>query len=244
MTVPNATLTREAPWPPEADTREYRWVHVWHLPIRFMHWIAAIAIVVLMATGVFMARPGLTSGSPSWSFALQWVRLAHFSAAGALVATAIVRLYWLFVGNKWERWSALFPVRARDWKNLWSMVRYYLFVHPERAGRYLGHNPLAQVVYTLTYLIALALVLTGFVMFGAANPGGTINTLFGWMTPLFGGLPWVRAIHHALGWFFPPFIILHVYLAVRTELTQRGGLVSSMMTGGVFVPSGERYVDE
>ncbi len=46
-------------------------------------------------------------------------RLAHFIAAGVLVATAVVRVYWLFAGNQFERLTALFPVRAARLDRTW-----------------------------------------------------------------------------------------------------------------------------
>ena len=36
-----------------------------------------------------------------------WMRFVHFTAASVLVATVIVRVYWLLAGNKFERWVAL-----------------------------------------------------------------------------------------------------------------------------------------
>jgi Ni,Fe-hydrogenase I cytochrome b subunit len=57
-----------------------------------------------------------------------------------LVATGIVRVYWLFAGNKFERLRR-FSAAGRDWVNMWKQVKFYLMVHPERAPHYLGHNP-------------------------------------------------------------------------------------------------------
>lgn len=248
MTAPNTSSPLRAAPPrrrePPEYTGSYRWVHLWHLPLRAMHWIAALAIVVLMTTGVLMAKPGAMAGSPRWSFMLQWVRLVHFAAAGVFVATAIVRVYWLFVGNRFERWSALVPVKRSDWVNLWKMLRYYVLVRPGRPPQYLGHNPLQQLLYTLTYLVALLMAVTGFILFGQANPGGLVSTTFAWMAPYFGGVQWVRVIHHALSWFFPTFILVHVYLSIRADVVDRGGMVSSMVSGGRFVDAGERHVDE
>ena len=172
-----------------------------------------------------------------------WVRLAHFIAAGLLVATAIMRAYWLFAGNRFERLAALFPVRKRDWVNLWRMVKFYLMIHPERSPRYLGHNPLQQFAYTFTYLVAGLMVVTGFIMFGESNPTGIFMHTFGQLAPLFGGFQYVRVIHHVATWYFPFFIIVHVYLAVRAELLDASGTMSSMVSGGRFVPIDEHYAD-
>lgn len=252
MTTPRIPATRAA-MPPIAAGRapaalrsegEFRWVELWHLPVRAMHWIAALAIVVLMVTGLIIASPAVMAGSPRATFALQWVRFTHFVAAGVLVATAIVRIYWLVAGNRFEQWRALVPVRRRDWVNFWAMLRAYAAIRTERAPRYLGHNPLQQLLYTFTYVVALVMVLTGFMLFGQANPGGLTNTVFGWMRPLFGGAQWVRVIHHVLSWYFLVFVIIHVYLAIRADVLEHGGMVSSMISGGRFVRKREQHVDD
>lgn len=233
--------TFEHEFPPPAG--DHRWIYLWHLPIRAMHWIAVVAVAMLFATGTYIARPYLMSGAPSTTFVLQWVRLTHFLAAAVLVAAGVVRVYSLARGNRFERFSALFPVRRRDWRNLWAMVRYYLFIHPERAPHYLGHNPLQQIFYTLTYVVALVLTVTGFVLFGQAVPGTAVAQMFGWLAPYLGGVQMARAIHHAAMWFFPFFVIVHVYLAVRADLLERSGTMSSMISGGRFVPVEEHYAD-
>ena len=51
----------------------------------------------------------MTSGEASAHFLMGWVRFLHFAAAGVLVATAIVRVYWLFAGNKFERLARAVP---------------------------------------------------------------------------------------------------------------------------------------
>ena len=90
----------------------YRWVYLWEWPIRAMHWAAALSIVVLVVTGFYIGQPYFfTHGEASKHFLMGWMRFLHFTAAGVLVATAIVRVYWLVAGNQFERWTALFPVR-------------------------------------------------------------------------------------------------------------------------------------
>jgi len=210
-----------------------------------MHWLAALSIVVLAVTGLYIGRPYfMTSGDTSAHYLMGWVRFLHFAAAAVLVATAIVRCYWLFAGNKYERLPALFPVRPRDWVNMLRQVKYYLMIQPEQAPHYLGHNPLQQISYTAVYGLALLQVVTGFVLYGQANPGGFFFAAFGWIAALFGGLPIVRFVHHVATWGFLIFIPIHVYLATRADLLERGGAISSIITGGRFVPSRHHFIDE
>ena len=164
-------------------------------------------------------------------------------AAGVLVATAVVRVYWLLAGNRYERFTALFPVKGSDWVNMWKQVKYYLMIHPERAPHYLGHNPLQQLSYTLTYVVAFLMVLTGFAMYGQANPGSFIRGATMWVPGLLGGMPTVRLLHHVLTWYFVIFPIIHVYLAIRSDLMERSGTMSSIVSGGRFVPTDREYID-
>lgn len=240
-THPRITLAHKVR-PPSG---EYRWVYLWGWPIRMMHWAAAVAVVLLAVTGLYIGKPYfLTSGEASSHFLMGWMRFLHFAAAAVLVATAIVRAYWLFVGNRYERLRALFPVRPRDWRNLVRMLRYYLMIRPERAPRYLGHNPLQQLSYTAIYAIALVMVVTGFAMYGQSDPNGFFYAVFGWVGALFGGMPVVRFVHHTLTWAFLIFIPIHVYLTIRADQLERTGSISSIVSGGRFIPTGHTYEDE
>jgi Ni/Fe-hydrogenase b-type cytochrome subunit len=210
-----------------------------------MHWVAAVSILLLVITGLFIGRPYFAPrpGAPD-PFLMGWMRFIHFGAAAALVATAIVRAYWLIAGNKFERLTALFPVRPRDWVNMFKQVKYYLMIQPERAPHYLGHNPLQQLSYTAVYGLAAVQVATGFALYGQSNPGGIFFILFGWLGPLFGGMPVVRLVHHVATWVFLAFIPLHIYLAIRADVMERGGTISSIVSGGKFVPKDHHFVDE
>jgi Ni/Fe-hydrogenase 1 B-type cytochrome subunit len=230
------------PVPP--PTGEYQWVYLWEWPIRAMHWLAAICIVVLAVTGLYIGKPYfMTGGQASSHYLMGWFRMVHFGAAGLLVATAIIRGYWLFAGNRFERWKALFPIRPRDWINMFRQVKFYLMIRPERAPHYLGHNPLQQLSYTGIYLVAAAAVITGFTLYGQSNPTGLIFHAFAWVPPLLGGLQHVRFLHHVLTWAFLIFIPIHVYLAIRADILERAGGISSIVSGGRFVPVHEHFID-
>lgn len=229
---------------PRPAVRGFRWVYLWHWPIRAMHWLAAGSIVVLFLTGFYIGRPYFMTGAGPNAYAMGWMRVLHFSAAGVLVATAIVRIYWLFAGSKFERLPALFPLRGRDIGNLWRMTKKYLMIRPERAPHYLGHNPLQQLSYTLVYLVGAFMVVTGFALYGLSNPGGFFYSAFGWVREWLGGAQGVRFWHHIVAWFFVIFFPIHVYLAVRTDVTELNGSVSSIVSGGKFVREDLDYEDE
>ena len=57
-------------------------------------------------------------------------------------------------------------------------------------------------------------------------------------------MPVVRFVHHVLTWVFLIFIPIHIYLAMRADTLERTGAISSIITGGRFVPADEKYVDD
>jgi Ni/Fe-hydrogenase 1 B-type cytochrome subunit len=235
------SLARKVPPP----TGNYRWVYLWEWPIRAMHWLAAGSIVVLIGTGFYIGRPYFfTTGEASAHYLMGTVRFLHFAAAAVFVATAIVRVYWLFAGNKFERLGALFPVHGRDWVNLWKQVKFYLMIQPEKAPHYLGHNPLQQLSYTAIYAVAGMQVITGFAMYGQANPRGFFYLTFGWVAHLLGGIQEVHFVHHVLTWAFIIFFPIHLYLALRADHLERTGTISSIISGGRFVRADGEYVDQ
>jgi len=235
------SLAHKVP-PPSGN---YRWVYLWEWPIRAMHWAAAVSLVVLVVTGLYIGKPYfITHGEASAHYLMGWVRFLHFAAAGVFVATAIVRVYWLFAGNQFERWKALFPIRKQDWINAFRQVKFYLMIQPEKAPHYLGHNPLQQFSYTGIYTAAAVQVITGFAMYGQSRPGGLWYTLFGWVVPLLGGIQVVHFVHHIMTWVFLIFIPIHIYLAMRADLLERTGTISSIISGGRFVRSDVTYVDQ
>ncbi len=87
---------------------EYHWVYLWEWPIRVMHWLAVACILALVVTGLYIGMPYfVVAGDTAQHYLMGEFRFVHFAAAAVLVATAVVRGYWLFAGNKFERLSAL-----------------------------------------------------------------------------------------------------------------------------------------
>ena len=222
----------------------FTWVYLWGAPLRAMHWIAAACLVVLIVTGFYVGRPYVTTtGEASANFLMGRMRFLHFTAAAVLVMTGIVRLYWLFAGNRFERLRALFPFTPHNLRNLIRTALGYLTLSPERAPVYVGHNPLQQLLYTATYVTTLVMVVTGFTLYGQSNPGGFFYTTLSWVPPLFGGLQIVRLVHHALTYYFIIFVIFHVYFGIRTDYVERTGVISSIITGGRYIAANDEYED-
>ena len=75
-------------------------------------------------------------------------------------------------------------------------------------------------------------------------PQGFFFRAFNWAVPLLGGLQTVRFIHHVLTWVFVIFVPLHIYLAARADVWEHQGSISSIISGGRFVPKDVHFVDD
>lgn len=222
----------------------FTWVYLWGAPLRAMHWVAAACIIVLIVTGFYIGRPYfMTSGEASAHFLMGRVRFIHFTAAAVLVMTGIVRIYWLFAGNQFERLPALFPLTPKNIRRMGKTGSAYLTLRPEREPSMVGHDPLQQLAYTGLYLLVIVAVVTGFTLYGQSNPGGIIFRAFAWVPPVIGGLQIVRLVHHVLAWGFIVFAVIHVYFTIRSDYVDRVGRVSSIITGGRYVSTDETYDD-
>jgi Ni/Fe-hydrogenase 1 B-type cytochrome subunit len=247
MTHPHVTPPTRLPWFEVRLPRargDITWIYLWGAPLRVSHWLSAVALVVLFASGFYIGRPYFsTAGEASSHFLMARFRFVHFLAATVLIMGAIVRVYWMFAGNQFERWPALFPFTRRNARAMYMMLRSYLTLEPRIQPHFVGHNPLAQLAYTAIYFLTAIMVVTGFTMYGQSEPGGFFYSMFVWVPPLFGGLQHLRLVHHAIMWFYPIFFSVHIYLAVRADYIERAGVVSSMLTGGRFVQSDEQFED-
>jgi Ni/Fe-hydrogenase b-type cytochrome subunit len=224
---------------------EFVWVYLWELPLRATHWLSAFAILTLVITGFYIGRPYfMPAGEASANFLMGKIRLVHFVAAGFLVFAAILRIYWLFAGNQFERWEALLPHSSKDWTLLVRQLKAYLLIRPEHVPHFLGHNPLQKLSYTALYAVGLLMICTGFAMYGDSDPNGFFHAMFtSWLGPLFGGIQRVRFIHHVGTWVFIIFLPVHVYLAMRMDILEETGVISSIVSGGRWLRKGVHWVD-
>lgn len=234
-------LGREVP----PRTGQYKWVYLWGAPLRAMHWIAAFAIVVLVVTGFYIGRPYfLAQPEAAITNVMSLMRRLHYLAAGVLVATGIVRVYWLLAGNRYERAGALIPGP----KDLWRIPRiigHYLMILPrEKTPHYLGHNPLQQLSYTAMYGLTVLMIVTGFAMYGQYDPASLWYRGFNWVGGILGGMQNVRFIHHVTTWIFILFVPMHIYLSLRADGVEKTGTISSIISGGRWVPDDTHYVDD
>jgi Ni/Fe-hydrogenase 1 B-type cytochrome subunit len=223
------------------------WVYVklWDPALRFMHWIAVFCIVTLIGTGYMIATPFLAPGTGApQPYLMGYIRLAHFIAAGILIATAVVRIADLFFSPyPYARWRSLWPIYDRtEAKATVDVLKGYLFLRTHRNPTWIGLNPLQAITYTAVYGLAILMVVTGMALFGLYNQSQWPYSWFQWLNTWFGA-DTVRTVHYIGMWLFLIFIPAHVYLSARSDTIDRGGAISSMFNGGVWVRKNAPVID-
>ena len=209
-------------------------VYVYETPVRIWHWITAICIVVLAVTGYLIGRPPPSLGGEASShFMFGDIRFLHFSAGWVLTACFFGRVYWAFVGNQYARQIFVVPVQdIKWWKGMFFEIRWYAFLE-KKPGKYLGHNPLAQLSMFLMFTIPLIfMIVTGLALYGEGE--GETSWLYMISQTVFGliGGPMMTHTLHTLGmWVIVVFTMVHLYLVVREDIMGEQSIVSSMVSG-------------
>lgn len=203
-------------------------VRVWELPVRITHWVIFFAVVVLSATGYYIARPFIIAGSDP-QYLMGWMRSIHNIAAWVFIAAIVARLIWSVVGNRWSHWDQFIPISKDRRAGSREMLNYYLFMRRDPAPE-VGHNPLAGVTYSVVYLMFGVQIVTGLALMSLENPGGILYNLTGWVFDI-GSIPTARLAHHLIMWLTWGFVVHHVYSAVLVDMEERNGLISSIVTG-------------
>ncbi len=171
--------------------------------------------------------------------------MIHLAAAALLVGAAVLRIYLLFAGNRYERFRSLVPVGRKAMTGLVDTIRHYALLRPRAEGKHwLGHNPLQQMIYTLFYVLLILQIVSGFALYSLADPGGFFDRLLGWTRQLPGGIQGVRLFHHLATWVILTYIPVHVYLSIREDVLDREGTVSSIFSGGRWVSADEKFEDD
>jgi len=221
-------------------TSSFKRVMVWELPIRIFHWLNVLAIIVLTVTGFLIANPPalMSSQEATHMHFFGYIRFIHFVAAYVFFIVMIMRIYWLFVGNRFSSWRAFWPFRKTFWRNFWHVMKIDILLQNEKVEDVtkisIGHNSVAKVSYIAMFFIALVMVFTGFGLYADMSTWW-LPKLFDWVVPFFGGDYLVRTIHHVSMWLFIFFTIVHVYLVLYHDWLEGRGEVSSMFGGYKFV---------
>jgi Ni/Fe-hydrogenase 1 B-type cytochrome subunit len=211
-------------------------VYVYDAATRIWHWVTALCIVVLGVTGYFIGSPPPSIGGEAYQhFLFGYIRMTHFIAGMILGVAFLMRVYRVFVGGPHARQIFYIPFwNLHWWKDLFGEVRWYLFMGKPK--EYIGHNPLAHfAMFAMFLLPTIVLLLTGFALYAEdAGVQSLWYRLFGWVFVVIGDSFAVHTWHNVAMWIVIIFSMVHMYMAIREDMTHRQTTISSMVSGWRF----------
>jgi len=186
---------------------------------RFWHWLQAVSILALLATGLIIHRPDVFA-----AFSFSAVVSLHNILAALLVINAALSLFYHLAT---ERIREFIPRPYGFFDDAIRQVKYYVSgifkgeLHPFEKRPDDRMNPLQKITYLVILNVLLPLqIVTGALMWGAQKWPEAAAAL--------GGLPLLAPFHTLVAWLFASFIVMHVYLTTTgaTPLEAIRGMVT------------------
>ena len=187
------------------------------LTMRLTHWIGAVAMLCMIASGwqIYNASPILPFDFPAWATlggwlggGLQW----HFAAMWVLAGAGLVYLVHGAASGHLRR--DVRPTGPRAVLRDLGAALTLRLVH--RAGHY---NAVQRLLYAGVLAVAVLTVASGLSIWKPVQ--------LGWITWALGGYDIARRVHFALMTLIVGFLVIHVALVVLVPSTLLG-----MLTGG------------
>jgi Ni/Fe-hydrogenase 1 B-type cytochrome subunit len=209
-------------------------VYNFSIGVRVGHWLRAISIFALIATGFYIADPFLSpiGGNEPTNFMYAKWRMVHLIFGFLLISVTIFKIYLFFTdkNSKLERDSISDFLSPKVWI---AQIKYYLFLgpHPHTKGIY---NPLQFIAYVSLIAMILAISITGLILYVHVYHSGLGGFLYDILRPIeqsLGGLAVVRELHHIFTWAIILFIPVHIYMAVYDSVRGKTGAIDSIISG-------------
>ncbi len=180
--------------------------------VRFCHWVNAVALFVLVGSGlqIFRAFPSFGAKIPQKDLihwpkafaiggwlggALQW----HLTFMWIYISSGLLYLcYQMFTGH----YKQILFVK-RDIGEIWPMIHHYFFFGPKPPERE-AYNALQKQAYTSAIILGALSVLTGLAIWKPVQ--------FSWLAGMMGGFHWARLWHFLVMWAMLAFVFGHLVM--------------------------------
>jgi Ni/Fe-hydrogenase 1 B-type cytochrome subunit len=211
--------------------------YIWEFPVRFTHWMNALCLVIFCITGYYIGNPFMYAIS-SQQYIMGWMRFLHFVSAYIFLLSMIMRIYWMFVGNRYSNWRVFIPITEQQRKDAIGGLKFYLFLskHPPYAA---GHSAMASLTYLGVFILFLFEIVSGFALYSQSHLKGVILWLLGgWMLSIVEA-PTVRLLHHIVMYLLIAFTAIHIYIGWYLDLVEKNGVMGSIFGGYKFITGKE-----
>ncbi len=189
------------------------------IPVRIMHWLNAVAIIVMVMSGWGVYDDDAIFG---WLFFPMWAKLGswaansllwHFAGMWLLVVNGLFYLGYGFATGRFRR--RLLPIRISDLlETIGETLRFHLS-HEDLTH----YNAVQKLLYIIVITAGVMQVVTGVAIWKPVQ--------FSWLTALFGGFQGARLAHFLGMSVIVGFLVVHVILALLIPQT-----LWAMVAGG------------
>ncbi len=188
---------------------------------RLWHWLQAIAILLLLATGLIIHKPHIFG-----MFSFAYIVQVHNVLGFILLTNAALALFYNLASGEIHQYLPEpegFVGRSLMQAMYYSRGIFAGRPHPLEKTKEHKLNPLQQVTYLAILTVLLpAQIVTGVLIWGLQEWPLLAESL--------GGLQLLAPIHTLIAWTFATFIVMHVYLTTAAGETPGAG-IKSMVNG-------------
>jgi len=128
-------MTQQTP----SHAPEYKEYFAWDVPTRWFHWINALAVLGLIATGLVILNDDALGLSSAGKILLKSI---HVSFGYVMAFNLLWRFIWAFFGNRYARWRSILPGGPGYLASLRAYAASFLSGEPQQ---FVGHNPIARI---------------------------------------------------------------------------------------------------
>ncbi|MEW5910696.1 MAG: cytochrome b/b6 domain-containing protein [Thermodesulfobacteriota bacterium] len=164
---------------------------------RFWHWLQALLIILLLATGFEVHGTWRLLGFQNA------VEIHNLIGLTWLIAFAFF-VFWVFTTGEWRQYI---PTTRK----MVSVIRYYSYgifkgeTHPVPKRKDAKHNPLQRLTYLSLAALLLPVQMASGLLYWSYNSWSSWG--FSWIP-----LQWIAFIHTACAFAIFQFLIIHVYM--------------------------------
>jgi len=222
---------------------------VWDAPTRLFHWVNFVTVILLILVGTLMLyKKDLGIVSLDAKIAIKEL---HVLIGYVFVLNLMIRLVWGFIGNRFSRWRAILP--GTGFGN--TVSSYIASIKRGEPQQFLGHNPLGRLAVVFLMLLLMSQAVTGLIRAGTDIYYPPFGSIFAAQVAADGVDPATikpydktgtdatkykalkdfkhiyGEVHYYTFFVLLMMILLHIFVVVRAEITEGGGLVSAMFSG-------------
>jgi cytochrome b len=222
---------------------------VWDKTVRIFHWLNVLCVLMLIAIGVAILNSKALGVTTEGKILLKTI---HVYVGYVFAINLGWRIVWGFIGSRFARWKMALPFG--------SEYKAQLKAHIDGAKNnkpvgFLGHNPIARLMVALLFLLLSVQAVTGLILAGTdvymppfghsfkqwvATDASTVDLVKpyskeGVNEDAFKEMRDTRkpfaVTHYYVFYIMLGAILLHLLGVLVSEIKERNGLVSAMITG-------------